>query len=72
MLSLLPPLTHKYESHRELGVIDESIKDTNMIDNCLDMKRLLMTILLQNLRHYSGFHIPLVSILPGSRAISCG
>ena len=82
MLSLLPPVTHKYKSHVELSVvnksleepivvdeslkepsmIDESLKKTNVLDNCLDLKRLLLTELLQNLRYYAGFHIPLVSI----------
>ena len=82
MLSLLPPMTHKYESHKELSVMDESfkepsvvdeslkepsvmdksLKETDMIDNCLDLKRLLMTKLLQSLHHYAGFHILPVSI----------
>ena len=50
------------ESFKESSVINESLKETDMIDKSLDPKRLLMTKLLQNLRHYAGFHIPPVSI----------
>ena len=51
VLSLLPTLTHSYESLGEPSVTDSGI----------DMKVLLMQELLQNLRHCAGFHIPPVS-----------
>ena len=75
MLSLLPPLTHTYEffkepsamdsniePFKEPSVIEESPKEPSLIDGGLDLKMLLIQELLQNLRHYTGFNIPPVSI----------
>ena len=51
VLTLLPPLGHKYKT---LG-------DPSIVDSSVDVKIYLVQELLQSLRHCAGFHIPPVS-----------
>ena len=72
VLSLLPSLTHSYESLREPAVSHKHRKDPSMVDKSLkkpgqtdsnfELKVLLMQEMLRNLRHCAGFNIPPVSI----------
>lgn len=51
VLTLLPPLEHKYKTLGEPSVVDAT----------LDIKVYIIQELLQSLRHCAGFHIPPVS-----------
>ena len=65
VLSLLPPLSHKYES----------LKKPNMTNSGLNLKVVLMQELLHNLRHCAGFHIPPVStarLMAVEPSLTCG
>ena len=52
VLTLLPPLGHKYITLGEPSVVDSTV----------DVRVYLVQELLQSLRHCAGFHIPPVSI----------
>ena len=52
VLTLLPPLGHKYDT---LG-------DPSIVDSSLDVRVYVLQELLQSLRHCAGFHIPPVSL----------
>lgn len=62
VLTLLPPLGHKYETLGEPSLDDSSV----------DIKVYLIQELLQSLRHCAGFHIPPVSLMTSYCICMCG
>ena len=61
VLSLLPPLIHRYEPLKNPSAMHESLEDSRVIDTSNNLKVLLMKELLQSLRLCAGFNIPPVS-----------
>ena len=53
VLTLLPPLGHKYDT---LG-------EPSLVDSSMDIRVYVLQELLQSLRHCAGFHIPPVSFM---------
>ena len=59
------------EPPKEPSIVEERPKEPSVINSNLDLKVLLMKELLQNLRHFAGFHIPPVSIYNLIAPFSC-